>query len=454
MLGCVCDNPATLPTSHAADVARLLDDGRWTGYQRWLVFLSALAVVFDGIDNQLIGVAVPAIMKDWGLTRSAFAPVVSLGYVGMMAGGALAGLAGDRIGRRTALVACVLLFGVTTVAVLGVHSVAALAALRCLAGVGLGGAIPNATTLSAEYVSLKHRPLAVTLTIICVPVGGILVGLIAVPVLPTAGWRMLFFICGGLPIVGAAALRYLMPESPRFLAHHPNRHGELRATLGRMGVAVPADATFVDGGASAHGKRPTIGALFTPELRGDTMALWMAYFSCLLAVYLAFSWVPSMLAGAGFGPSVASSGITAFNLGGVAGALFGGWVITRFGSRAWLLPTAVLAGISAGLMSLMPLNAGTTVFTVIAMLSVVGALVNGVQTAMYPLAAEVYPAAIRATGMGSALAFGRSGAVLSGYVGAWALEYRGSTAFFAIMGLAMIVSAVSLSLIRRHTPVR
>src|SRR5215212_4380343 len=129
------------------DVDRLINDGRWTGYQQWLVFLTALTVVFDGFDNQLLGVALPTIMREWGVARAAFAPVVSLGYLGMMIGGTLGGYAGDRIGRRNALLGCIVLFGFATIAVAAVHEVGTLGMLRLLAGVGLGGAMPNAAAL-------------------------------------------------------------------------------------------------------------------------------------------------------------------------------------------------------------------------------------------------------------------------------------------------------------------
>ena len=101
------------------DVDRVLNEGRWTDYQKWLVFLTALTIVFDGFDNQLLGVALPTIMREWSVGRAAFAPVVSLGYLGMMIGGTLAGYAGDRIGRRNALLGCMVLFGAATIVVAG-----------------------------------------------------------------------------------------------------------------------------------------------------------------------------------------------------------------------------------------------------------------------------------------------------------------------------------------------
>jgi AAHS family 4-hydroxybenzoate transporter-like MFS transporter len=403
------------PSSSAAAI----DDGVWTGYQKWLVALTAITIVFDGIDNQLLGITIPALIAEWHVTRAAFAPVVSLGFVGMIVGAVAAGYWGDRAGRRVALLTSIAVFGVCTLGVALVHGVAALAVLRFATGIGLGGALPNATALAAEYVPRNRRALAVTLTIVCVPLGGTLAGLFAIPALPALGWRGLFIVGGILPIVTAAALSRVLPESPRYL--------EQRAQA-----------------------RSRVGDLFAAGLRRDTFALWGAFFSCLLAVYLGFSWLPSIIAGAGLSASVASSGITVFNLGGVAGALCGGALITRFGSRATMLPMAAGAVLGALVLSRMPLHPGMNVFRLMAMLAYTGGLINAVQTTMYALAAHVYPTAMRSTGVGTASSVGRTGAVLSGYAGPWALAYAGSSSFFALMAGALFVTFIALACVRRH----
>ena len=115
---------------------------------------------------------------------------------------------------------------------------------------------------------------------------------------------------------------------------------------------------------------------------------------------LGFSWLTSLLTGAGFAPAVANTGITAFNLGGVAGALAGGVAITRFGSRASMLTMTAGAIACALALSTMPM-ARRRAPAIIAMLGVTGALINGVQTTMFALAAYVYPGAVRATGVGT-----------------------------------------------------
>ena len=441
----------TTDRQSAIDVDRLLNDGRWTGYQQWLVFLTALTIVFDGFDNQLLGVALPTIMREWSVPRGAFAPVVSLGYLGMMIGGTLAGLAGDRIGRRNALLWCMVIFGLATIVVAAVDDVGTLGILRLIAGVGLGGAMPNAAALAAEYVPLRQRPFAVTLAIVCVPLGATLAGFAAIAALPTVGWRGLFVIGGATPLIGAAVLARVMPESPRYLVRHPSRWPELAALLRRMGHDVADHATFIEPAGSPV-TRPSLASIFGRELRVDTFALWGAFFSCLLAVYLGFSWLPTILTGAGLGSAVASTGLTAFNLGGVVGAVAGGKLLTRFGSRAVMIGMAGSAVACALIMSRMTIAPGSAVLPILVMLTITGSLINAVQTTMYALAAHVYPTAVRAGGVGTAVAFGRSGAILVGYAGPWALEYRGSESFFWLMAAALVVTCLSLATVRRHVP--
>jgi hypothetical protein len=104
----VIPNDAQAPV----DVGRMLDEGKWGRYQQRIVALTALTIIFDGADIQLLSVAIPAMMADWHVACGAFGPVLASGLVGMMIGGALGGIAGDRFGRRVALVGTLVVFGV------------------------------------------------------------------------------------------------------------------------------------------------------------------------------------------------------------------------------------------------------------------------------------------------------------------------------------------------------
>lgn len=437
--------------SEPIDIGTLLDSRPWSTYQKLLVGLVASTVVLDGADNQLLGIAVPALMREWSVPRAAFAPVLASGLIGMMVGGAVAGLIGDRLGRKVALLGSVTLFGVLTLAAAAADGPVMLGVLRLVAGLGLGGAMPNAAALASEFVPQRQRAFAVTLAIVCVPIGGLLAAAIAEPVLPVLGWRMLFVIGGVLPLVIAGTLVVALPESPRYMVRYADRRPDLEAFLRRLGHNIPTDAVFVDR-SERHVERVSIGALVAPAFRRDTLALWVAFFANLLAVYCCFNWVTALLAGAGFGAS-ASRGLLAFNLGGVAGAFGGASLVTRFGSRATLLTMSAGAVAAALVMAAMPI-ATSAPLAVIGMLAVVGCLLNTVQIMLYSLAVHVYPTNVRASGLGWGLSVGRSGGVLSSYAGEWALAAGGSSAFFGLIAVSMAAVYGALATVGRHIPPR
>jgi AAHS family 4-hydroxybenzoate transporter-like MFS transporter len=434
-------------TNATVDVGTLLDDGRWSAYQKLLVAGIALTIIFDGLDNQLIGAAVPAMMREWALPRPAFALVLAAALFGMVIGGFIGGYLGDRFGRRTALLGSIVWFGVLTVLVSLAGDVTTLTALRFFAGLGLGGAMPNAAALASEYVPLRRRAFAVTLTIVCIPIGGTLAGFTGALVLPAYGWRALFLIGGSLPLVLAAVLWTVLPESPRYLARQRARWPELARLLARLGHTFPSDVAFVDSHERVVTRAP-VRSLFEPEFRRDTLALCAAFFFCLLSVYTGTNWVPSLLTSAGFDVATANYGLMAFNLGGVVGAVLGAMIFARLGSRITMLAMTVGAIGGSLLLASAPI-ADQSTLAVLAMLAWTGGLINAVQTTMYALAAHVYPAAIRATGVGTALSVGRIGGVASSYAGVWALEAGPSRMFLLIAGTLSVVF-VALASVRNH----
>lgn len=434
----------------AIDVARLIDDGPFGPYQRRLVAAAALLVVLDGADNQLLANAIPSMMREWNLPRSAFATASAAAPLGMIAGGVLGGMLGDRLGRSAALLGSVALFSALTALVAFVDGLTTLTLARFVAGLGLGGAMPNAAALTAEVVPRRQRPVAITLTIVCIPVGGVLAGLAAGAVIPGYGWRVLFGAGGLVPLVVAAILFTVLPESPGFLAGVRRRWPELRATLRRMGRDVDDSTAFVDP-AAAGAPRGSIGDLFSPALRRDTLALIGAFGSCLLAIWMAFLWIPAMLTdpAAGFAQPDASFALSLYNFGGVAGAIAGALLIQRIGSRVSLLAVSAAAVASALVMAGMPLRPEAWTLVMV-MFAVSGALFNAVQATMYALAAHVFPLSIRGTGVGATVAVGRVGNVAASYVGSWALSTGGPPLYFQLWAAAMTVVFVCLAALRRH----
>jgi len=432
------------------DAGDLLDRGSWTRYQRLLTALAALAVIFDGFDIQILGFAIPSLMREWHLARASFAPVLALGLAGMSGGSPIAGHLGDRYGRRPALVGCVVLFGVATVATAFVHSLTALAVLRVLTGMGAGGALPNAAALAAELAPLSRRPAAVKLTFLCVPLGGMLGGLIAARVLPLYGWRTLYQIGGALPLAFALVLLWALPESPRFLAQHPANFPELARLLARMGHAVAPGSAFQDRRERKPGGAP-LRTLLGPAFARDTAGLWIAFFSCMMCVYLVFGWLPTMLTTQGLDSATASTGLAVFNFGGVLGVLVWSVLMTILGSRGPMLSGALATAGSALAILLIPVQSQPDHTVLLLALGLNGLLVNAVQTSMFALAAHIYPTAVRASGVAYAAGVGRIGGLVSSLFGA-SLIGGGPATYWGALAAAMVCSFAGLAWVRSHFP--
>jgi len=437
----------------SVDVGAVIDEGHWTGYQKLLIFGTALTIILDGVDNQLLPNAVPTLIQEWGHPRADFITALSIGPFGMMIGGLIGGVLGDRLGRRTALLGSVLAFAVLTLGIAFASSIELLATLRFLAGVGLGGAMPNAATLASEYVPRRQRPFAVTLTIVCIPLGGAMAGELAARVIPSYGWRMLFTLGGLIPVALAVLLWKILPESPRYLAKRRERWPELTRMMRRMGHSLPDDVEYVDAPAATPVKSSSLGSLFTSTFARDTVALSASFFFCLMVNYVVILLLPAMLTAqdVGFTQPAASRALAVSNYGGVAGAILGALVIQRMGSRITMLGMSIAAIASALVLTGTRIDPSDTVFLLV-MLLLTGGLLNAVQTTMYALAAHVYPTEIRGTGVGFAVAVGRVGNVLAGYVGAYAIDRGGPSGYFTAIAIIMGIVFLTLAAVRRHVP--
>jgi MFS transporter, AAHS family, 4-hydroxybenzoate transporter len=254
---------------------------------------------------------------------------------------------------------------------------------------------------------------------------------------------------GALPAMLSIVLIALLPESPRFLVRWPKRWNELRRLLKRMARPVDDGAVFIDAAEQKLERRAGVRALFQADRVRDTLALWVAFFLSLFAVYTAFSWLPAMLASEGANVAITSGGLTAYNLGGVFGALICAVAITRFGSRWPIVLCCAGGALSAFLLEGTP--AENTSLLILG-LGLHGLFVNAAQTTMFALSAHVYPTNVRATGTASAMVFGRLGAILSAFAGAAIISAGGAEAYFGMLGIAMTGVMIALMVVRNHIP--
>ncbi|MGF6260763.1 MFS family permease [Paraburkholderia youngii] len=150
--------------------------------------------------------------------------------------------------------------------------------------------------------------------------------------------------------------------------------------------------------------------------------------------------------------SLAGYGLSAYNLGGVIGAVLCALAIGRYGSR-WPLLLCCAGGVASAWM-LLGVSATQHTALMIVGLGLHGLFVNAVQSTMYALCAYVYPTGVRATGTASALAVGRVGAILSAFAGAAVITAGGASGYLLMLGIAMVIVLIALAVVRRHIPRR
>ena len=425
---------------------------RMSGRALAIVVLGAVTMLLDGFDNQLLGFAVLQIVDEFGSSRAEFGWVFAVGFVGIGVGTALGGLVGDRIGRKPCLILAVLVFGTFTLISATTGGTLAFACCRIVAGVGLGMALPAVTSLVAEFTPARWRHLAIAVSIACIPGGALVGGLVAAAVLPRWGWRELYLIGGVVPLLLVVVLALVLLESPQFLAARgrPGDDERRAAVLRRTGRAVvPPAPDPIAAGAGTGSPRALLGR----ELRRDSLALWGAFFFSLLGVFSFFSWGPSLLQANGYSLAAASLSITLYNAGGIVVALVAGVLIGRIGSRPVMLALAAGAALSAGWLLLVPPVDGTTGITFVAQIVLHGGCFAGLQTVLYNLASHIYPAGIRATGVGAAGTVGRAGAITAALV-AGGLVGAAGHGFLLLLLAAATLAGASLLVVRRHVPAR
>lgn len=370
-----------------------------------------LVAVLDGFDAQALAYAAPLLMNDWGMAAGSFAPAFAVGLGGLALGAVLFGTTADRFGRRPVIVAALLLCGLGSLATAWASSFVALVLLRFVTGLGIGGSLPNVIALTAEAMSDRRRALAIGAMICGFPLGGFLGGVVAAQLTPVHGWQAVFVLGGAALLLLAAVAWRSLPESARFLGVLPGLRLQQSATA--------AARLFQNGRAMATG------------------LLWLGFFSNLLAIFLLTSWLPALLRDADIQLERAMLTASLYSLGGIPGSI----VVTRFMDIAdpiRVLGATLLAG--AAVTVLMGFAVGDQSWLPAAML-LAGACTNGAQAGLNALAADLYPTALRATGIGWALGVGRIGAILGPLAGGWLIAAGLEPGYLLAMAAAPVLVA-------------
>ncbi|PCC46548.1 MFS transporter [Brevibacterium aurantiacum] len=362
----------------AATTARATDT-------RWPAILCWLAVALEGFDLVVLGAVIPELLATnaIGFTPEAATLVATLSLVGVGLGAAAVGPIADRFGRRYTIIFCVLFFSIFTILVAFSPNVALFTTFRFIAGLALGAVMPGCLAYISEHNKSGKTGKATTLTMTGYHAGAVAISLLAV--FYSHNWHLLFIAGGVAGLVLVPLLWWKLPESQEFV--------EAQSST----TAAP---------------KTGMAGLFVGRFKLVTIGVWAASFMGLLLVYGLNTWLPKIMADAGYEVSDSLVMLFVMNIGAVVGLVIAGWLADKHGTKPivlmWFLLAAVfLAALSIPMTSQILLN--IAVF-------ITGVFVFSAQVLVYAFVSAIYPPTARGTAIGMASAVGRIGAIVGPFI--------------------------------------
>ncbi len=387
--------------------------------QRKLLLSAGLSWMFDAMDVGMISFVVAALAKEWQLGPEQIGLLTSINSVGMAVGAAAAGLLADRFGRKSVLLWTLVIFSAASGLSAFATGFAILCVLRFIAGFGLGGELPVASTLVSESMPAAERGRAVVLLESFWAVGWIASALIAFFIIPDYGWRVAFAI-GAVPALYALYLRKAIDDSPRFK---------------EMKKQAPVPL------------RKRIAAVWSPEYRRSTIMLWILWFTVVFSYYGMFLWLPTVMVLKGFSLVKSFEYVLIMTLAQLPGYFTAAYFIEKFGRKFVLVIYLLLTAVSAAWFG----NATTE-----GMLMAAGICLSffnlGAWGGMYAYSPELYPTAARSTGVGLATSFGRIGGIIAPLlVGVMVGKDVSISAIFMLFFVTIVIGALAVLVLGKET---
>ncbi len=434
------------------NVSELIDARKLSGLQILTLVLCALVTFIDGMDTQSIGIVARPLMDHLGLTMAWFPWVAADALVGAGVGALTFGQLGDRFGRKQILVFATLIFGAFTIGTALAPNFAVLITFRFLAGVGLGGAMPNVVSLNNEYAPRRIRAFMVLLQWSSFPFGGTIGGLAARYLLQHYDWSSVFYFGGSVAFFVALLLAALLPESLKYLIATNADPARIAGIVNRL---APGEAN-----ASTHFVlteetkiAANLWALFSDGRATTTLSLWIIFATAFAILLFTPLYAGPLLGGPnGYAATDIALIVTANNFGSMIGGVFAGWLMDRMNPYLVLLPAFLLGTVLTIMIGHGP---DFDFSTFIAIVACSGFFIGVGGNGAVALGTMLYPTAVRATGMGWAVTMARFGQVASSLLtGVMIAAMWKATAIYTVTGGVALIAAAAVLVLWKKKPAR
>lgn len=387
------------------NINETIDNAKFSLFHWKVLVWCLLIIIFDGYDLVIYGVALPLLMQQWSLTAVQAGLLASAALFGMMFGAMIFGTLSDRLGRKKTIMICVTLFsGFTFLGAFATNPVE-FAILRFIAGLGIGGVMPNVVALMTEYAPKKIRSTLVAIMFSGYAIGGMTSALLGAWLVKDMGWQIMFLIAG-IPLLMLPIIWKFLPESLAFLIKSGKEEQAkqiINKLLPTRDIHQNTQLVFNE---NIHHEAP-VKALFQDGRAFSTFMFWIAFFMCLLMVYALGSWLPKLMLQAGYSLGASMLFLFALNIGGMVGAIGGGALADRFHLKPVITSMFVI-----GAAALILLGFNSPQIVLYSLIALADAATIGSQILLYTFVAQFYPTTVRSTGMGWASGIGRIGAII------------------------------------------
>lgn len=402
-----------------------------------IVTIAAIAIIFDGYDLVVYGAVLPTLMADAShlgeISAQQGGALGSYALIGVMVGALLTGAFGDRVGRRKMMLINIVWFSVGMAATAFATSITAFGALRFFTGIGVGGLVATAGAVVAEFAPPGKRNLFNAIVYSGVPAGGVMASFLAIVLLDSIGWRGLFLI-GALPLVlllPAALIK--LPESPAWLQSR-GRTDEAAATCAKYGFPLPAATP------AAPTEKIGFAALATRKYALGTGLLGMMSFGGLLLTYGLNTWLPKIMADAGYDANGSLAFLLVLNGGAIVGGLLASKVADGRGPQSVIATTFLLAAVALVLLTL-----GFPLPVLLTAVAIAGVGTIGTQVLIYGFVSNYYDTPARGAGVAWCAGFGRLGGIFGPVIGGLLIGagFANNVNFYIFAGIALAGAAVT-----------
>ena len=430
--------------TNPVNINTVVDEAKFTPFHWSVLIWCLLIIIFDGYDLVIYGVALPLLMQEWGLSAVQAGLLASTALFGMMFGAMSFGTLSDKLGRKKTIMICVAIFSGFTFLGAFASNPIEFGILRFLAGLGIGGVMPNVVALMTEYAPKRIRSTLVAVMFSGYAIGGMTSALLGAWLVTDYGWKIMFYIAI-IPFLALPILWKFLPESLMFLTKKGETE-KVREIVQKIAPeqAIQPETTFKLNEPVAGDDAP-LKALFQQGRTFSTMMFWVAFFMCLLMVYALGSWLPKLMIQAGYSLGASMIFLFALNIGGMVGAIGGGALADRFHLKPVLTTMFTL-----GAIALILLGFNSPQMVLYGLIAIAGAATIGSQILLYTFVAQFYPTAVRSTGMGWASGIGRIGAivgpVLTGALLTFELPHQMNFLVIAIPGVIAALAVFMVNL--------